>query len=331
MHCYEVIPEGAVCKLYFDLEFYKPANKGADGKIMVSRLIRVCCSIFYFLICYCQSRLLHIQQLLQTFYLVIFFKSLKPQLNLFWAFAVCLWQADGSLWNHIYHLQRPEPWLQYRGEVQSASHLQSQKCRFQRQHTCGYVPCLSKGNFWWHVVLKSYSLCCLGRFIHAILQPILSTLKGGRSHNSGVNNSEMRFGFQISPLNHCFFAINTWGLLFLISDLTAEHLTFLEANHRSHQRVVGVHRPRGTNRTSETCGSSWWRTRTARTVCLLISVRETQKWFALLCWFSQHVIYKNRSLHQEQKFPAVQVVEGWEEDPIHRGRGQHVSRRTREK
>lgn len=63
MHCYEVIPEGTVCKLYFDLEFYKPANKGADGKVMVSRLIRVCCSIFYFLICYCQSRLLHIQLL----------------------------------------------------------------------------------------------------------------------------------------------------------------------------------------------------------------------------------------------------------------------------
>lgn len=41
MHCYEVIPEGAVCKLYFDLEFHKPSNKGADGKTMVSSLIRV--------------------------------------------------------------------------------------------------------------------------------------------------------------------------------------------------------------------------------------------------------------------------------------------------
>lgn len=49
---------------------------------------------------------------------------------------------------------------------------------------------LSKGNFLWHVVLKSYSLCCLGRFIRAILQPILSTLKSGWSHNSGVNSSE---------------------------------------------------------------------------------------------------------------------------------------------
>lgn len=41
MHCYEVIPEGAVCKLYFDLEFHKPSNKGADGKEMVSSLIQV--------------------------------------------------------------------------------------------------------------------------------------------------------------------------------------------------------------------------------------------------------------------------------------------------
>ncbi|XP_060938646.1 DNA-directed primase/polymerase protein [Limanda limanda] len=44
MHCYEVIPEGAVCKLYFDLEFHKPSNKGADGKTMVSSLIQFVCN-----------------------------------------------------------------------------------------------------------------------------------------------------------------------------------------------------------------------------------------------------------------------------------------------
>nr|XP_040042200.1 DNA-directed primase/polymerase protein [Gasterosteus aculeatus aculeatus]XP_040042201.1 DNA-directed primase/polymerase protein [Gasterosteus aculeatus aculeatus] len=43
MHCYEVIPDGAVCKLYFDLEFCKPSNKGADGKTMVSSLIQYVC------------------------------------------------------------------------------------------------------------------------------------------------------------------------------------------------------------------------------------------------------------------------------------------------
>ncbi|NXR65474.1 PRIPO protein, partial [Rhadina sibilatrix] len=39
MHCYEVIPEKDACKLYFDLEFYKPANPDADGKSMVMKLI----------------------------------------------------------------------------------------------------------------------------------------------------------------------------------------------------------------------------------------------------------------------------------------------------
>ncbi|KAH0616133.1 hypothetical protein JD844_027025 [Phrynosoma platyrhinos] len=43
MHSYEVIPETAVCKLYFDLEFYKPANQGADGKQMVADLIEFVC------------------------------------------------------------------------------------------------------------------------------------------------------------------------------------------------------------------------------------------------------------------------------------------------
>ncbi|XP_068177139.1 DNA-directed primase/polymerase protein isoform X2 [Antennarius striatus] len=43
MHCYEVIPEGSVCKLYFDLEFHKPSNKGADGKTMVFSLIQYVC------------------------------------------------------------------------------------------------------------------------------------------------------------------------------------------------------------------------------------------------------------------------------------------------
>lgn len=41
MHCYEVIPEGTVCKLYFDLEFHKPSNKEADGKAMVTSLVQV--------------------------------------------------------------------------------------------------------------------------------------------------------------------------------------------------------------------------------------------------------------------------------------------------
>lgn len=43
MHSYEVITEGAVCKLYFDLEFHRPSNRGLDGKTMVSSLIQYVC------------------------------------------------------------------------------------------------------------------------------------------------------------------------------------------------------------------------------------------------------------------------------------------------
>ncbi|XP_010863692.2 DNA-directed primase/polymerase protein [Esox lucius] len=43
MHCYELIPEGAVCKLYFDLEFHRPSNSRRDGKVMVASLIQYVC------------------------------------------------------------------------------------------------------------------------------------------------------------------------------------------------------------------------------------------------------------------------------------------------
>uniref|UniRef100_A0A8C3VYU2 DNA-directed primase/polymerase protein n=1 Tax=Catagonus wagneri TaxID=51154 RepID=A0A8C3VYU2_9CETA len=43
LHCYEVIPENAVCKLYFDLEFNKLANPENDGKRMVALLIEHVC------------------------------------------------------------------------------------------------------------------------------------------------------------------------------------------------------------------------------------------------------------------------------------------------
>ncbi|XP_047672493.1 DNA-directed primase/polymerase protein [Tachysurus fulvidraco] len=43
MHCYEVIPDGAVCKLYFDLEFDVASNKHMDGTKMVASLIQYVC------------------------------------------------------------------------------------------------------------------------------------------------------------------------------------------------------------------------------------------------------------------------------------------------
>eukprot|EP00058_Branchiostoma_floridae_P018553 XP_002604042.1 hypothetical protein BRAFLDRAFT_71668 [Branchiostoma floridae] len=42
-HFYEVIPEGATCHLYFDLEFSKVVNPGSDGVAMVQTLIRCVC------------------------------------------------------------------------------------------------------------------------------------------------------------------------------------------------------------------------------------------------------------------------------------------------
>ncbi|XP_037687026.1 DNA-directed primase/polymerase protein isoform X3 [Choloepus didactylus] len=47
LHCYEVIPENAVCKLYFDLEFNKLANPGTDGKQMVALLIKHVCKALH--------------------------------------------------------------------------------------------------------------------------------------------------------------------------------------------------------------------------------------------------------------------------------------------
>ncbi|TRY56488.1 hypothetical protein DNTS_026459 [Danionella cerebrum] len=43
MHCYEVILEDAVCKLYFDIEFHIDSNKHLDGKMIVVKLIQYVC------------------------------------------------------------------------------------------------------------------------------------------------------------------------------------------------------------------------------------------------------------------------------------------------
>ncbi|XP_013400289.1 DNA-directed primase/polymerase protein-like, partial [Lingula anatina] len=40
---YEIIPEGAVCKLYFDLEFNKSLNPSKDGDVMVDSFIKFVC------------------------------------------------------------------------------------------------------------------------------------------------------------------------------------------------------------------------------------------------------------------------------------------------
>lgn len=76
MHCYEVIPEDTVCKLYFDLEFHKPSNKEADGKTMVSRLIQVMRFLNVIVIMLLEFHLSGCVYLIsQTFYLVALSKN----------------------------------------------------------------------------------------------------------------------------------------------------------------------------------------------------------------------------------------------------------------
>ncbi|KAJ8022532.1 DNA-directed primase/polymerase protein [Holothuria leucospilota] len=41
---YEIIPEGAACKLYFDLEFQKEFNPELDGVAMVTDFVKLVCS-----------------------------------------------------------------------------------------------------------------------------------------------------------------------------------------------------------------------------------------------------------------------------------------------
>ncbi|XP_036953850.1 DNA-directed primase/polymerase protein isoform X3 [Acanthopagrus latus] len=116
MHCYEVIPEGTVCKLYFDLEFHKPSNKEADGQAMVSSLIQYVCD-----------------KLMEVY-------GIKCSSN------------------NILNLDS------------------STEEKFSRHLIFNLQNAVFKDNI--HV----------GRFIHAILQPVLSTHKSGSSLNDEINS-----------------------------------------------------------------------------------------------------------------------------------------------
>uniref|UniRef100_H3DL21 DNA-directed primase/polymerase protein n=1 Tax=Tetraodon nigroviridis TaxID=99883 RepID=H3DL21_TETNG len=120
MHCYEVIPEGTVCKLYFDLEFHKPSNEEADGQVMVSGLIQYVCN-----------------KLMDVYGVMC---ETSDVLNL-----------DSST-----------------------------EEKFSRHLIFNLKNAVFKDNV--HV----------GRFIHAILQPILNTLKAGRSHPGAADNGDTR-------------------------------------------------------------------------------------------------------------------------------------------
>lgn len=146
-----------------------------------------------------------------------------------------------------------------RSSVDTSSSIS--KMQFSKTTCMSVCSTLAKGNFscrLWYEVLKGYSCCCLGRFIHAILQPLLSTLKATRSHNGSVSNSETWSVFVGRSYKTLMFLCyqHIWGL-FLIFNMTAEPVIFLETHQRWNQRQVGVHKPRGASRSSKTCSSSF--------------------------------------------------------------------------
>lgn len=156
-----------------------------------------------------------------------------------------------------------------------------------------------------------------------------------------------------------FSVITLCNFFFLQLCTAAERMPFLRGSQQKHVRCLRVHSPRGAGKKSKTSGSSVWKTRMAKIVSLLILVRETS--FLTCCGillygpldiftpsFTKHttckpfpvctyeyivmvIIYKNRSLHQEQKFPPLQVVKSGKECCIHGGRGQQVRCQTWER
>lgn len=213
MHCYEVIPEGSVCKLYFDLEFHKPSNKEAEGKTMVSRLIQVrCFSNFHLIVImglesswagyFIQQRLLN----LSDFFILPFFgkskacfiRSLFPGFCVFSMFVKSWWRCLES------HVPPATSWTLTRAQRRSSVDTSSSISKMQFLKTTYTWVRFKMATFFfpffflvpfWYEALKQYCLRHLGRFVHAILQPILSTLKGGRPHNGGVDDGDAWFVF----------------------------------------------------------------------------------------------------------------------------------------
>lgn len=148
----------------------------------------------------------------------------------------------------------------------------------------------------WYKVLKSYCHCCLGRFIHAILQPVLSKLKAGTSHNDGVDNSDTRFVLVDQSYNSLLF----W--VFLLSTHLGIFFFHFSIDNREPDFSGG--KP---VMATETCGSPQAK-RCKREEqdlqfllvkskdgqhCLFVDLgKKTQKWLTNLCLFSQYVIYK---------------------------------------
>lgn len=144
---------------------------------------------------------------------------------------------------------------------------------------------------------------------------------------------------------------------FLYDVLTAEHMLILRWNQQRQVRRLKVHRSKDESRKRETSTFFGWKIKMAKIVSLLIWVREISS----LCLsfftirhmrlhilipsieplFTYTLLYepmdfncngykftKNRSLHQEQKFPPLQVIKSGKECCLHCGRWQQVHSQT---
>lgn len=215
----------------------------------------------------------------------------------------------------------------------SISEVQFSKITCMQVHST-----LAQDNFFfcqvWYKVLKSYCHCCPGRFIHAILQPILSKLKEGTSHNDGVDNSDTRFVLVDQSYKSSlffFFLLSTHlGIIFHFS-IDNREPDFAGGRPAMASKTCGSPQAKRCKQEEQELQFLLVKSKDGQRCPFVDLGEKTQKWWTNRCPFFHNVLFTNiRSLHQEQKFPPVQVIEGWEEDDVHRGEGQRISRQTRE-
>ena len=118
--------------------------------------------------------------------------------------------------------------------------------------------------------------CVLGGFIHAALQPALIKARHGGGPDAGIypeaENGETRFVL-FRTVMHKLWSLSSSSLNPWCSD--TEHVLLLREKQKKWMRSLKVLRPRDASRKRQTWVSSRWKTRTARTVSLLILVRQT--------------------------------------------------------
>lgn len=88
--------------------------------------------------------------------------------------------------------------------------------------------------------------------------------------------------FRPVKINIFISPLSSLCVIFLNDVLTAEHMLFLRGSRERQLRWMRAHRPRDASRKRETSGSSRWKAMVAKTVSLLILVRETTSFLFVL-------------------------------------------------